>query len=64
MKEKFTINISDNCVIIDSPEREPVRFTAGEALMLLDILKGEEENLQKMADAASPIPFRISKKGE
>ena len=60
MKEKFTISISENCVKIDSPERDPICFTASEALMLLDILKNEEENLRNMADAASPISIKFN----
>jgi hypothetical protein len=27
--------------------------------MLLDILKGEEENLRRIADEASPLPVRM-----
>ena len=60
MKEKFTIRISENCVKIYCPEREPIRFTASEALMLLDILKNEEENLRNMADAASPMSIKFN----
>jgi len=63
MKEKFTISVSENCVKIDCPGRDPICFTASEALMLLDILQNEEENLRKMADNVSPIPIRINKKG-
>ena len=37
-----------------------MHFTASEALMLLDILKQEEENLRKIARDSSPLPFHIS----
>jgi len=58
-REKFTIEISDNGMVIRSGQEKSLYFSAGEALMLLDILKNEESNLRKMADEASPIPIRI-----
>lgn len=36
-----------------------LEFTAGEALMLLDILKNEESELRKIADEAPPMPIKI-----
>jgi len=36
-----------------------VSFTPTEALMLLDILKNEEEKLKLLAEQASPLPIRI-----
>ena len=57
--EKFTIEITDNGLDIFSGGERVLHFTAGEALMLLDILQNEEANLRQMADDASPIPIRI-----
>ncbi len=62
MKEKFTIKVTDRGLLIDACDDEGekrLRFTAGEALMLLDILKNEESKLQEMADASSPMPLHI-----
>jgi len=36
-----------------------MEFSAGEALMVLDILKNEEVELRKIAEAASPLPLNI-----
>ena len=58
-KEKFTIEVNDNGLDIFSGGERVLHFTAGEALMLLDILQNEEANLRRMADDASPIPIRI-----
>ncbi|MDB4443903.1 hypothetical protein N9174_01010 [bacterium] len=58
-KEKFTIEVSDNGLDIFSGGERVLHFTAGEALMLLDILQNEEANLRRMSDDASPIPIRI-----
>ncbi len=63
IKEKFTIKITDTGLIIDSMAegmKTTTSFTASEALMLLDILRNEEQNLQKMAEQASPVPFKIT----
>ncbi|MCP4111081.1 MAG: hypothetical protein GY749_37075 [Desulfobacteraceae bacterium] len=63
IKEKFTIKITDTGLIIDSMAegmKTTTSFTASEALMLLDILRNEEQNLQKMAEQASPAPFKIT----
>jgi len=57
--EKFTIEVTDNGLDIFSGGERVLHFTAGEALMLLDILQNEEANLRQMADDASPIPIRI-----
>lgn len=57
--EKFTIKITDNGVVISSGEEERLQFTASEALMLLDMLKCEEQKLRQMADEARPIPVQI-----
>ncbi len=59
-REKFTINVTDNGLDIFSDGERVLHFTAGEALMLLDILQTEEANLKRMADEASPAPIKIS----
>ncbi len=59
-KEKFTIKVTDNGLDIFSDGERILHFTAGEALMLLDILQTEEANLKRMADEASPSPIRIN----
>ena len=58
-KEKFTIEVTDNGLDIFNGGERVLHFTAGEALMLLDILQNEEANLSRIADDASPIPIRI-----
>jgi hypothetical protein len=57
--EKFTIEFTDTGMDITGAEGISLIFSAVEALMLLDILKQEEENLRKMADKASPLPVRF-----
>lgn len=59
INEKFTIKVTKKGVHIINPEKQEMHFTASEALMLFDILKNEEENLQIMAEKASPIPIKI-----
>ena len=58
-KEKFTIKIKEDGVDIISGEGKSLYFTASEALMLLDILKNEEQKLKRMAEEASPMPMKI-----
>ena len=58
-KEIFTIEVTDNGLDIFNGGERVLHFTAGEALMLLDILQNEEANLSRIADDASPIPIRI-----
>lgn len=53
------IRITKEGVEITSGKRRPLRFTACEALMVLDILQQEKENLKRIADEASPLPVRI-----
>ena len=43
-KEKFTFKVTDDGLDIFSGGEEALHFTAGEALMLLDILQNEESN--------------------
>ncbi len=59
MKERFVVQITGEGMEISSNGCPPLRFSACDALMLLDILRAEEENLRRIADEASPLPFRI-----
>ena len=59
-KEKFTINVSAQGVKIFGPGGKLLELTAGEALMVLDILKEEESQLKAMAKASSPLPINIT----
>ena len=57
--EKFTIEITQTGMDIIGREGISLTFSPLEALMLLDILKHEEQNLRRMADEASPLPMQI-----
>jgi len=57
--EKFTIRVTDSGVLVMDQEGKCLSFTAGEALMLLDILTNEEAELKVMAEKASPLPLTI-----
>ena len=57
--ERYTITVGEAGLEIQSSEGKTLSFTAAEALMLLDILKNEEEKLKLLAEQASPLPFRI-----
>ena len=57
--EKFTIKITASGVVVTGEKENHLEFSAGEALMFLDILKNEETELRKMAEAASPLPLNI-----
>jgi hypothetical protein len=59
MMEKFRITITDSGEVILSDKEKSLHFTAGEALMVLDILKGEEAKLRRMAEETSPIPIKL-----
>lgn len=59
IKEKFTVEITKSGVDILGGDGQVLHFTAGEALMLLDILRNEEAELKRMAEEASPIPIKI-----
>ena len=59
-KEKYSIQITDTGLDISFGGERALHFTAGEALMLLDILQSEEANLKRMAEEASPAPIRIN----
>jgi len=47
--EKFTIKVTDKGVVVIGEKGNRLEFSAGEALMVLDILKNEEVELKKMA---------------
>lgn len=59
VNSKFTITVEDNGLTILGGDGSKMRFTAGEALMLLDILRNEEGRLKKAAQDASPCPWHI-----
>jgi hypothetical protein len=59
-REKFTISVTERGVVIRAGSGSNVEFSAGEALMLLDILRDEEARLQSMAEAASPLPIKFT----
>ena len=59
LMEKFTIKVTDKGIVVVDEKGSRMEFSAGEALMLLDILKNEEVELKKMAEAASPLPLNI-----
>ena len=58
--EKFTIKVTDSGVVVIGENGTRMEFSAGEALMFLDILKNEEVELRKMADSASPLSLNIN----
>ena len=58
--KKFTIKVTDNGVIVIGEKETRMEFSAGEALMLLDILKNEETELRKMAESASPMSLNLN----
>ena len=57
--ERYNITVGDGGLEIHGSDGNIVSFTPTEALMLLDILKNEEEKLRQLADKASPMPVRI-----
>jgi len=57
--ERFTIKRTDTGIVVIDEKENRLQFSAGEALMLLDVLKNEEPELKKIAEAESPIPFKI-----
>lgn len=58
-KERYRITVGDGGLEIHGGEGKSLSFTAAEALMLLDILKNEEEKLKLLSEQASPLPVRI-----
>ena len=59
IKERFIIQMTDEGMEISRGKGQRLRFSACDSLMLLDILKAEEENLRRIADEASPLPMRM-----
>ena len=57
--EKFTIKVTDKGLVIGEKGNR-MEFSAGEALMLLDILKNEEIELRKMAESAAPMSLNLN----
>ena len=53
--EKLAIEITESGEVILRGQNNLLKLTAGEAIMLLDILRNEEENLKKTGEKASPI---------
>ncbi len=58
--EKFTIKVTDKGIVVIGEEGNRMEFSAGEALMLLDILKNEEPELRKMAESAAPMSLNLN----
>ncbi len=58
MEDKYSIKITEKGVVIVGENGARLDFSASEALMVLDILQAEEEELRRIADASSPIPIR------
>lgn len=58
MEEKYSIKITEKGVVIIGRNGARIDFSASEALMVLEILQAEEEELRKIADASSPLPIR------
>jgi hypothetical protein len=59
LRERFTIKVTKDGLVIQDEDSMSMCFSAVEALMLLDILKSEETTLRRMADEASPLPAGI-----
>ncbi len=57
--ERYSIIVGEAGLEILDNEGKGLTFTAAEALMLLDILKNEEEKLRLAAEKVSPLPVRI-----
>jgi hypothetical protein len=60
IKEKFTLKVTDAGFTILAKDGTRLDFSAGEALMLLDVLKNEELELKKIAEESSPLPIRFN----
>jgi hypothetical protein len=59
IKQKFKIEITEEGSVIIKDQENGLTFTAGEALMLLDVLTQEESKLRELAQKASPLPIRL-----
>jgi hypothetical protein len=58
-RERYSITVGEAGLEIRNKEGTELHFTAAEALMLLDILKNEEERLKLAAEKASPMQVRL-----
>ena len=58
-RQRYRITVVDGGLEIRPVKGSSLRFTAAEALMLLDILKNEEKKLKLMAAQASPMSVRM-----
>jgi hypothetical protein len=59
LREKFDIKVTKDGLVIQGEDSMSMTFSAVEALMLLDILKGEEKTLRRIAHEASPLPVSV-----
>jgi hypothetical protein len=59
LAERYRITVGDGGLEIRNSKGKGLSFTAAEALMLLDILKDEEQKLRTVAEKASPLRVRI-----
>jgi len=57
--ERYRITVGDGGLEICGNKGKRFIFSATEALMLLDILKNEEDKLRLAAEKASPLPVQI-----
>jgi hypothetical protein len=57
--ERYSITVGEAGLEIVDTQGKGLTFTAAEALMLLDILRNEEEKLRLVAEKASPMPVRF-----
>jgi hypothetical protein len=57
--EKFIVRMTRTGMTLQGGDGSRLRFTASEALMLLDILLEERENLEVLARKSSPLPMRF-----
>lgn len=57
--DRFTIEVTDHGLRIVESNGTVLDFEPVEALMLLDVLKQEEDYLRAKAKARSPLPIRF-----
>jgi len=57
--EKLAIEIMESGEVILKGQYSLLKLTAGEAIMLLDILRNEEGKPRKMAEEASPLCIHL-----
>jgi hypothetical protein len=59
IREKFVIQVTGEGMEISGGEGGCLCFSACDALMILDILRAEEDNLRRIADEACPLPIQM-----